>query len=181
MLTMVAKHDPPFHAFVDTGALVTGFSNKEVAEFLLRVGLPGMECCVYLDDADRKMVINRQGVVIPFNRSGTAPERRFTFFDQVHTTGMDIKQGVDACAVCTLGKDMTLRDHSQGIYRMRGLGNGQTVHLLIVPEVLDLIFRVVPPERRNDNHLLVNVVHWLTNNSLRSFNQQYMALPAEPQ
>jgi len=176
LLTFVARHDPPFHALIDTGALITGFSNKEVAEFMLKVGLEGMECCVYLDDADRKMVINRAGVVIPFSRSGVAPERRFTFFDQVHTTGMDIKQGVDACAATTLGKDMTLRDHSQGIYRMRGLGNGQTVHLLIVPEVLDLIYRVVAQDRRNDKHILVNVVHWLTNNGLRSFNQQYMAL-----
>ena len=29
--------------------------------------------------------------------------------DQVHTTGMDIKQTLDAVAVITLGKDMTFR------------------------------------------------------------------------
>lgn len=76
-----------------------------------------------------------------------APDRRFTFFDQVHTTGMDIKQCIDACAATTLGKDMTLRDHSQGIYRMRGLAKGQIVHLLIVPEVLDLIQHAVARDK----------------------------------
>ena len=38
--------------------------------------------------------------------SGLAWSERFTFYDQVHTTGMDIKQAVDACAALTLGKDM---------------------------------------------------------------------------
>ena len=41
-----------------------------------------------------------------------------------HTTGQDIKQGLDARAVVTLSNDMTLRDMAQGCYRMRGLGQG---------------------------------------------------------
>ena len=65
--------------------------------------------------------------------------QRFTFYDQIHTTGMDIKQSLDACAAVTLGKDMTLRDLAQGCWRMRGLGQGQTVQLLIVNEVLELV------------------------------------------
>eukprot|EP01047_Picozoa_sp_COSAG01_P079559 COSAG01_NODE_15141_length_1369_cov_26.434605_2_plen_68_part_01 len=52
---------------------------------------------------------------------------------------MDIKQSVDAVAVATLGKDMTLRDHAQGCWRMRGLAKGQTIHLAVVPEVQSLI------------------------------------------
>ncbi len=32
---------------------------------------------------------------------------------------MDIKQGPSACAVLTLGKDMTFRDYAQGAFRMR--------------------------------------------------------------
>ena len=52
---------------------------------------------------------------------------------QVHTTGMDIKQAVDACAALTLGKDMVFRDYAQGAFRMRGIGRGQTICLLITP------------------------------------------------
>ena len=33
---------------------------------------------------------------------------------------MDIKQGLQACALVTLGKDMSLRDYAQGCWRMRG-------------------------------------------------------------
>ena len=38
-----AKADPPFHALIDTGALITGLSNKAVAEYLLQTGLAGMQ------------------------------------------------------------------------------------------------------------------------------------------
>ena len=54
---------------------------------------------------------------------------------QVHTTGMDIKQVLNAKAFQTLGKDMTFRDFAQGAFRMRGVGQGQTITLLIIPEV----------------------------------------------
>ena len=68
-------------------------------------------------------------------RCGLPKERRFSFFDQVHTTGMDIPQGASARAVLTLGKDLTFRDYAQGAYRMRGIGKGQTIVLFVIPEV----------------------------------------------
>ena len=49
---------------------------------------------------------------------------------QVHTTGMDIKQVLNAEAVLTLGKDMTFRDYAQGAFRMRGIGQGQHIELI---------------------------------------------------
>lgn len=48
---------------------------------------------------------------------------------------MDIKQVLNAKAFQTLGKDMTFRDFAQGAFRMRGVGQGQTITLLIIPEV----------------------------------------------
>ncbi len=73
------------------------------------------------------------------SESGLALNERFTFYDQVHTTGMDIKQPVDACAALTLGKDMVFRDYAQGAFRMRGIGKGQTICLLVIPEIEDRI------------------------------------------
>ena len=42
-------------------------------------------------------------------------------------------------AVVTLGKDMTFRDYAQGCWRMRGLGQGQTIRIFMIPEVGNLI------------------------------------------
>jgi hypothetical protein len=52
---------------------------------------------------------------------------------------MDIKQAMNAVAAVTLSKDMTLRDLKQGSWRMRQIGRGQTVQIIIVREVAKLI------------------------------------------
>ncbi|CAJ1349248.1 unnamed protein product [Effrenium voratum] len=70
---------------------------------------------------------------------GLSPEKRFSFYDHVHTTGMDLKQPLLCTAALTLSKDMTLRDYAQGAYRMRGIGRGQRIELLVTPEVRALM------------------------------------------
>jgi Ca2+-binding EF-hand superfamily protein len=137
ILELVAKGN--YHALLDTGALITGMTNLEVSTSLLKLGLPQMEGVVFLDDDDRKMILLRQGMrVVELSQSGIPPHKRFSFYDQIHTTGMDIHQALNAKAVLTLGKDMVFRDYAQGAFRMRGIGKGQTIHLYIVPEVLSI-------------------------------------------
>ena len=133
---------PFFSALIDTGALITGMSNEEVARFLLANGLSqrGIEGVVFLDDLDRKMVlVAATGRVVRLSECGIDKDKRFAFYDQVHTTGMDIKQAPDARAVLTIGKDMTFRDYAQGAFRMRQIGQGQTIHLFIISEVDELL------------------------------------------
>ena len=112
-----------------------------MAKYLLTHGLPAhFEGVVFLDQKDRKMILMRQGMnVVRLNQSGIPPDRRFSFYDQIHTTGMDIHQAIDARAVLTLGKDMTFRDYAQGAFRMRGIGKGQTIELFVIPEVMRLV------------------------------------------
>jgi hypothetical protein len=102
---------PRFHALIDTGALITGFSNQEVAAQLLASGLEWCEGVVFLDENDEKQVLVRStGRSVPADQCGVPLDRRFAFYDQIHTTGMDIKHVVNAAAVITLGKDMVFRD-----------------------------------------------------------------------
>ena len=83
-------------------------------QVLLKEGLRGMDGVVFLNERDEQMVLTRVGRrVLPLARSGISPERRFTFYDQVHTTGMDIAQSLSATAAQTIGKDMTFRDYAQ--------------------------------------------------------------------
>jgi hypothetical protein len=141
ILDAIATANPPFHALLDCGALVTGMSNFDVAQYLLTHGLPvEFDGVVFLDHNDRKMILMRQGMnVVRLNQSGIPPHRRFSFYDQIHTTGMDIHQCIDARAALTLGKDMTFRDYAQGAFRMRGIGQGQTIEVFIIPEVMRLV------------------------------------------
>ena len=140
LLLAMASANPSFSALIDTGALITGMSNYEVAHYLLTHGLPDKEGVVFLDELDRKMILVRATMsVLPLSQCGIPDTKRFAFYDQVHTTGMDIQHSVNACAVITLGKDMVFRDYAQGAFRMRGIGRGQTLRLFITPEILKLM------------------------------------------
>ena len=142
LLNEVARADPAFHALIDTGALITGVSNLEVARYLLDHGLEWCEGVVFLDELDRKMILVRAtGRVLKLAQCGISREKRFAFYDQVHTTGMDVRHVLNATAVLTLGKDMAFRDYAQGAIRMRGIARGQCIHLYIIPEVAQLMKR----------------------------------------
>ena len=73
-----------------------------------------MQGCVYLDKSGVKMIYSRGAAKsIPLSESTLGVDKRFTFYDQVHTTGIDVKQTQTASALLTLGKDMTFRDYAQ--------------------------------------------------------------------
>jgi len=183
-----ASGEPMFQALIDTGALITGFSNKGVAEYLLEHGLAWADGVVFLDELDRKMVLVRATKrVVKLAQCGIPAEKRFAFYDQVHTTGMDISHRLDACAAITLGKDMTFRDYAQGAYRMRGLSKGQTIHLLVTPEIDRLIQRQIAKAVGGDRPvikavagapeaLLQSVVAWLVINAMQSEQTQFNQL-----
>ena len=67
--------------------------NISAAEYLLKHLPHTFEGVVYLDRDDRQMILLRSsGRSMQLSQCGLSPEKRFTFYDQVHTTGMDIKQ-----------------------------------------------------------------------------------------
>eukprot|EP01040_Poterioochromonas_malhamensis_P020358 gene20358-24281_t len=186
LLERIAKSESPrYHALIDTGALITGYSNLEVAKQLLDRGLTWCDGVVFLDDDDKQQVLVRAtGRVVSAEQCGVSLEKRFAFYDQIHTTGMDIKHVVNATACVTLGKDMVFRDFVQGAYRMRGIGNGQKIRIFVIPEVKELMQRelkdaIIPVPGRdeiaNDN-VLEDIVAWLIINSLRSEQTQWTML-----
>lgn len=187
LLFDIAHADPPVHALIDTGALITGFDNQEVAAFLLRELPNEMEGVVYLDENDRQMILLRDHIsAMPLVQCGLSPSKRFTFYDQVHTTGMDIKQCVNARAVVTLGKDMTFRDYAQGAFRMRGIATGQTICIFLIPEVENRILHEMKVARiglssqgsaqERLHEFLMLVPAWLLINSMRMESMQLVQL-----
>jgi len=98
LLDEVAAASPPYHTLIDSGALITGMTNVQVATYLLRgAGLLGMEGVVFMDESDRQMTLLRAGLkVLELKGCGVAAAKRFTFFDQVHSTGVDVEQTLSA-------------------------------------------------------------------------------------
>lgn len=185
LLKQVAEYDPPLHALIDTGALITGLSNGDVARKLLEAGLKHADGVVFMDASGCKMILMREGMqVLKLEQCGLPPSRRFSFYDQVHTTGIDIEQPAAAAAALTLGKDMTFRDYAQGAFRMRGIGRGQRIEVLITLEIHQLINDAVAksaPQRAPapppaDDDLCKRVVQWLHVNTMRSESLQFHLL-----
>ena len=87
LLQRIAQSTSPvYHALIDTGALITGMSNVEVARYLLRHGLGdrGIEGVVFLDERDRKMVLVKEtNRVVKLEECGIGKDKRFAFYDQV--------------------------------------------------------------------------------------------------
>eukprot|EP00941_MAST-03F_sp_MAST-3F-sp1_P005353 g5353.t1 len=167
----------PFHALIDTGALITGMDNEQVARFLLLHLPPWAEGVVFLDRKDRKIVLERSsGRLMPLAQCGIKHENRFTFYDQVHTTGMDIKQCPSARAVVTIGKDMSFRDYAQGAFRMRGIGKGQRIKLFIIPEVEKRIAAELDRKEGVKSCPELDVPAWLLTNSMKLECLQFLQL-----
>ncbi|CAE7946615.1 unnamed protein product [Symbiodinium sp. KB8] len=99
---------PKYHALIDTGALITGMTNREVATYLLQNGLKGLEGVVFLNSLDERMVLLRDGKEVSLSQCGLGWENRFSFYDHVHTTGMDIKQPIK-CTACNSEPDNRLQ------------------------------------------------------------------------
>eukprot|EP00397_Hematodinium_sp_SG-2012_P000006 GEMP01000006.1.p1 GENE.GEMP01000006.1~~GEMP01000006.1.p1 ORF type:complete len:6297 (+),score=1454.64 GEMP01000006.1:279-19169(+) len=162
------------NALIDVGALITGRGGKDTVCEVLREGCEGCVVGQYLDADNRKMAIFRDGREAALEEVGAPFEQRFTYYDHAHTTGIDIKQAPVCMAAITLGKDVSLRDFAQGAWRMRGLGNGQNLRVLIPPEMWkqidlrswdagDTTWGTV-----NVEEALVSVLRWLIDNQLNS-------------
>lgn len=69
---------------------------------------------------------------------------------------------------------MVFRDLAQGAYRMRGIAKGQTISLLVIPEVQELMKRHLSKmangnasqSHTEQGQLLQDVAAWLTLNSM---------------
>ena len=160
LLRHIAKEET-FLALIDTGALITGYSNEQVARKLLDFGLSWCDGVLFLDKNDRKKVLVRKtGRIVEEDQCGIPLQRRFVFYDQIHTTGMNIKHAVDATAVITLGKDMVYRDFAQGAYRMRGIGKGQRICVFVTPEIQAEVNRFLD-KAGGDSVSVSNIISWL--------------------
>ncbi|CAJ1390013.1 unnamed protein product [Effrenium voratum] len=175
LITVAKSKDPVYHCLIDTGALVMGFTNEEVAKLLLKMLSEELfDGVAYFDDHDAPMVFLR-GAVKPalLSEAGVPMERRFTFFDQVHTTGTDTKQPLQCFAALTLSASMTFRDYAQGAWRMRGLGKGQKLRMMITPELAKKVAGAVGAEGSLGLH---DAVAFMLSNQFDSEGKQFAAL-----
>jgi hypothetical protein len=138
-------------AIMDINATFTGYSNVEVARALVdhyKSHPAAMEYVLYFDKSDRLCALSCLDINAPpmvLNTSdpkeisqklgGCPPERRFTYYDQSHTVGVDIKQAVDSKGLALVDERTPLQAFLQGAMRMRGLEAGQSLSIIAQNEL----------------------------------------------
>lgn len=147
-----------YRAIIDTGAYFKGISNKNVVDMLINVFKKrgDIEGVVYFDDLSNEIMVKnvKTGEVEKLTVSKIPPERRFTYYDQIHTTGTDIKQASLAKAYMTIGRNISTRDIFQSAMRLRELGAGQKLTLLVpaylntLKSAKDIIVQAIKDEAR---------------------------------
>lgn len=149
---MEVKDQGELSAIIDVGAHFNGVSNVEVAQELATVikgKKPQIQYILFYDTRE-----NPQGLLSALSTSDPTkiialgnssedvlsarlgpPSLRFTYYDQAHTLGTDIRQPVGSRAIITVAKDTIESDLQQGAMRMRDLANTQHLSIVIDPEL----------------------------------------------
>ena len=131
------------NALIDTAGMIRGIDRKEVASRLLKTFeklRPEIKGIVFYDAANELMILEKgKKDPIALTNSKLSPAEYFTFYDQQHTTGADIKQISEAMGIVTIGRHTILRDLLQSVWRLRGLEKSQHVQFTIDQEVKEII------------------------------------------
>ncbi|EGG19527.1 hypothetical protein DFA_00105 [Cavenderia fasciculata] len=122
-----------FNILIDAGALMIGKSNEDVVKRWLE-----LESATRIDGAlffenDKLTTIDREGKKFIFSQSPLSDrlDRVLVYLDDYHTRGVDIKLPINSNAIVTVGNKITKEKLLQACMRMRKLGQGQTISILI--------------------------------------------------
>lgn len=134
-------------AFIDVAAIFNEDSNKQLVSQSTKIlGLAGGLYFktgtdnLYFSNADGKEILMRKTDGQSLQAATKCkPSERFTFYDEVHTRGVDIVQSPDAIALVTVRSTTTLSNLLQGILRMRNIFGNQQIIFLVPQDQVDSI------------------------------------------
>jgi hypothetical protein len=153
------------HALIDTGALLTGVSNVEAADFLLSLSNLPFRGVVYFDPLKKSwMVKSRSRQLWALHASPIKPADCFTIFDESRCRGADIVLRSTAIGLVTLGPKMTKDKLMQGLGRLRMLDRTQSLILVGSDDVTNQIC-----QRNSITRDLISpgaVIQWVIENTL---------------
>eukprot|EP01034_Spumella_vulgaris_P031843 gene31843-39333_t len=157
-------------ALIDAGALCTGSSNEQVADYLLtRLDRNSFRGVVYFDDSQQKWTVKDfQGQLCDLNMP--IHERDcFVYFDESRCRGSDMKLLPHASALLTLGLKICKDKVMQAAGRMRQFGSGQTVMLVAADDVAQQILTLNGlGDSASASITTEHAIHWVLHNTIEA-------------
>ena len=145
-------------AIIDINATLEGVSNEHVALELIRFiktnptyfnqtikhilyfNEQQVLCAISIKESTKTIRLATSDAQELDRLLNSTPDERFTYYDQAHTTGTDIKQAPWAHAIVLVDNKIALQSYLQGCMRMREFGQEQTIEL-IAPKQLSHLSR----------------------------------------
>jgi hypothetical protein len=132
-------------ALIDISATFAGISNADVACKLAQSAPEGIRYILYFNESDvlcamdtrtqRSTILGSSDPHEIDEKLGCSVDKRFTYYDQSHTVGTDLKQDSTAHAFVLADKRTHLQSFLQGCLRMRELEHQQTLSIIIPEEI----------------------------------------------
>ena len=172
-------------ALIDSGALLAGRSNVDVAQFIMSECLSQADArlrgVTFFDESkDAWMTLETSGKCVTKDQSPLMEKETFALFDEPRCRGVDLKLRSDAVALLTLGQNMCKDKVMQAAGRMRQLSRGQKLMIAGESKIFEEIRRINTSlySSRNSKEKIcqfpavaVNVKHvlsWIMHNTVES-------------
>lgn len=142
------------HAIIDVGAYFRGMSNEDVAKMIcqtLRQSGSKIKGVLFFDTKKGNLMFMQRDPPNTVTRiTKTSPEaialetgfkndELFTYYDQEHMTGVDIKQDDETIALMTMSEHTKIHEDLQGSRRLRQLDNLQKIKMVLPRTVVGKI------------------------------------------
>jgi len=158
------------YTLIDAGALVTGYSNYQVAVYLLPRMSNQFVGIAYFDDRDGGVrILLPDNLVIHYAEFHMAKENLFTYMDNAHTRGADFVFPPSAQGIVTLSPNMSKDRYMQEVMRLRQLNRHQTV---VTWAHESLAFKIAEQVHKSVESLNVtDVLNWLGLNTVAAIRK----------
>lgn len=157
------------HALIDSGAILAGNSNREIADFILKECLMGTDLngiTFYDNEICEWMVLEANGRCQRKELSPLHESNTFAIYDEPRCRGVDLRLRSDAIAVMTLGKKMCKDKFMQAAGRMRQLESGQKLIIVGDSAIFDEICSL---QENTSNKVDVKaILSWVMHNTVES-------------
>jgi hypothetical protein len=201
---LLAKQPGPdtaiVRAVIDISATFKGIKNIEVAKALAlhtsQLSTPPLKYILFFNDNNVLCALDiHQATSSPIElgstdpqvidaKLGCSPGERFSYYDQSHTVGADLKQALTAKAMVLIDNETPLQSFLQGTMRMRGLQEDQSVEIC-VPQSLEglsldeLIHHMVENEEQQlQQEIFTAAIGKMTNIIRADFMKRIQAIPS---
>ena len=157
-------------ALIDSGALMAGPSNKDIAAYLAkRLDREKFQGVVYFH-LDQWWVRDYYGREWPKHASPIHEKDAFVYFDESRCRGTDMKLKTNSEAVLTLGPNMCKDKLMQAAGRMRQLENGQKLLVIAPGDVIEAI-RSINNLISSDTIKPGHILKWVLSNTVASVSE----------